>query len=332
METTAGVGTGFIYNEDGWILTSASVVGDSTGANVFTASQGAFLATVVGVNENYNLAVLKFETSAQLETLDFGSALGLSVGDGVVVFGYEEGSASNASSKVWEGSVDSFTEASGVEYIRTAIASDPTSNGGPLVNAQGNVVGINTLDGIAISIDFVQDVLSALEGGQVVRIVPTPTSTPDISGWDQYDSGGLWFDIKVAPGWTINETVIASGVRFTSPGGEATLEVFSTTESTFTLSGLADREQFTREQQVSGFSGTFELVTRETLTHASGDQTIHLLMHYLNQPSFCDRTYTTYVFLISGFKYVMTGTHCSNLDSTYLSVIQNMQDSFDSWR
>ena len=157
IQTTGGVGTGFIIDSDGYILTNNHVVQGATGrvaANIrVTLSDGAEIAaTVVGTDARSDLAVLKIEKTG-LKALGFADLDNVVIGQDVVAIGYaldlERGEGPSFS--VTRGIVSQKNRAineGGVSAIFGAIQTDAAINhgnsGGPLLNMYGEVVGINT--------------------------------------------------------------------------------------------------------------------------------------------------------------------------------------------
>lgn len=145
QEIPAGLGSGVIISEDGYILTNNHVVAQADGLRV-TLSDGRELEVekVVGTDEKSDLAVLKVNASG-LVAAKFGDSEALEVGDWVVAIGSPFGLAQT----VTQGIVSATNRAdmqitSYDDFIQTDAAINPGNSGGPLLNLQGEVIGINT--------------------------------------------------------------------------------------------------------------------------------------------------------------------------------------------
>lgn len=144
IETTDGAGSGMIIESSGYILTNAHVVENTNIADITTSDKKTYKASVVGRDENIDLAVLKITGSA-FPTVEFGNSDDniLKQGDEVFVFGYPFG-LSEGDVKFKEGTISGRQTYDGVVYLETSADVHPGNSGGPLVNKLGQVVGINT--------------------------------------------------------------------------------------------------------------------------------------------------------------------------------------------
>jgi serine protease Do len=174
---TQGAGTGVVLTPDGEVLTNAHVVQGATTIEVRLAGEQNFRpADLVGANSGEDLALLKIRNASGLETVELGSSSALKVGDGVIAIGnaldlqggltVTQGIVSALNRSI----SDSSDRLTGL--IQTDAAINPGNSGGPLVNAAGQVVGINTAVagdaqniGFAIAIDTAKPILERLRGG-----------------------------------------------------------------------------------------------------------------------------------------------------------------------
>jgi S1-C subfamily serine protease len=160
IETSVGVGSGFIVDKGGYIMTNYHVISDAGGQGgspqiQVTTNDGAeYKASVVGTDPSADLALLKIDAN-DLATLDIGTLENVSVGDQVVAIGYalDIGSSGNDpggdAPTVTEGIVSAkdraIDEGSAIlGAIQTDAAINHGNSGGPLLNMQGLVIGINT--------------------------------------------------------------------------------------------------------------------------------------------------------------------------------------------
>ena len=150
----AGEGSGFIISSDGLIVTNNHVVEVAADSGKITAvfADGAQApATIVGRDPTSDVAVVKAEGKTGLPVVDLGSSDALKVGQGVVAIG----SPFELSGTVTSGIVSSLhrptraggedgSQATVMDAIQTDAAINPGNSGGPLVNMQGQVIGINS--------------------------------------------------------------------------------------------------------------------------------------------------------------------------------------------
>jgi len=168
--TQRGVGSGFVINKQGYILTNNHVVEDADQIKVKLANGKEYDGKVVGRDPKTDLALVKIDGASDLHPLAMGNSDELQVGSWVVAvgspFGLEQtvtaGIVSAKGRVIGSGPYDNF--------IQTDASINPGNSGGPLINTKGEVVGINTAIlaegkgiGFAIPISMAKDVASQLE-------------------------------------------------------------------------------------------------------------------------------------------------------------------------
>lgn len=143
-------GSGFIVDSNGYIITNSHVIASAAngGSIEVTLTTGkSYTATLIGRNIDYDLAVIKIDVT-NLPTLQIGNSDGIVVGDSVIAIGAPLGLQGTVTS----GIVSSLrrpvsvgdTEQSFIDAIQTDAAINPGNSGGPLVNALGQVIGVNS--------------------------------------------------------------------------------------------------------------------------------------------------------------------------------------------
>jgi S1-C subfamily serine protease len=177
---SSGVGSGVIYDSDGWILTNRHVVEGSDEMQVELNDGQIFSGTVYGIDTLTDLAIVKVEAS-DLPTAAVGSSDALKVGQLVIAIGSPLGTYSNSvTSGIVSATGRSITTDDGQNLnnlIQTDAAINPGNSGGPLLDANGNVVGINTAIaadsngiGFAIPIDIARPIMEqAVAGEELAR-------------------------------------------------------------------------------------------------------------------------------------------------------------------
>ena len=184
-----GVGTGFIYDPDGYIVTNHHVVEGAARLRVVLPppDDRQFDAKLLGSDAQTDLAVLKIEGN-RLPTVPLGKSESLKSGEWVVAIGnalglpggptVTAGVVSALGREVQEpGASENLPGPTLYSLIQTDAAINPGNSGGPLVNLRSEVVGVNTLGaaeanniGFAISIDSAKPIIDQLrQNGRVAR-------------------------------------------------------------------------------------------------------------------------------------------------------------------
>lgn len=141
IRTDTSIGTGFVVNPDGYIVTNYHIIeGKDDGVEVVTYGKQTFQAEFIGKDEVRDLALLKI--SGDDNYLQLANSDDLQVGNKVIAIGNPLG----LSFTVTEGIISALhrTGPSGLdEYIQTDVSLNPGNSGGPLIDTQGKVIGIN---------------------------------------------------------------------------------------------------------------------------------------------------------------------------------------------
>ena len=138
-----GQGSGFVVSPDGLVLTNAHVVKDADQVTVKLSDHREFKAKVLGVDEASDLAVLKIDAHG-LTPVRLGNSDQLGVGDYVLAIGAPFGLEQTATAGIVSAKGRSLPGDGAVPYIQTDAAVNPGNSGGPLFDASGAVVGINS--------------------------------------------------------------------------------------------------------------------------------------------------------------------------------------------
>jgi len=145
------LGSGFIVDPRGYIVTNNHVVDKADRIFVKLASdpegnQGR-PATVIGVDKATDIAVLKIQTDAPLPTVKVGNSDGVQVGDWVMAIGEPFGLAKTVTAGIISSknrTVEPGTQGEFQHFLQTDAAINPGNSGGPLVDMDGQVIGVNT--------------------------------------------------------------------------------------------------------------------------------------------------------------------------------------------
>ena len=192
-----GSGSGFVVDDQGHIVTAAHVVDGATSVSVKFADGTARKATVLGKDDAMDVAVIKVDADGlTLHPLTLGSSASVDVGAEVAAIGDPFGYARSISTGIVSG-VDRTVQAPNgftvAHAIQTDAAMNPGNSGGPVLDADGDVVGIadqiatdgsaeqSSGVGFAVPIDLVKSALKTLEAGGSVRHAYVGVATGDSS-------------------------------------------------------------------------------------------------------------------------------------------------------
>lgn len=174
-QESEGMGSGIIFNNDGYILTNYHVISGAQKITVILSNKKEVSAKVVNYDSSMDIAVIKINEKVTLPGVaELGNSSDLQVGDSVIAIGNPLGKEFLGS--VTSGIVSALNREVQVEdnktqtLIQTDAAINPGNSGGPLVNSQGQVIGINSSKisggvegiGFAIPIDLVKPKISSL--------------------------------------------------------------------------------------------------------------------------------------------------------------------------
>ncbi len=183
-EIPQGTGSGFVWDDQGHIVTNYHVIENSDTAYVTLNDQTTWTARRVGVAPDKDLAVLKIDTGAhQLLPLPIGTSQDLQVGQKVFAIGNPFGFDQTLTTGVISGLGREIRSRSGrpiAGVIQTDAAINPGNSGGPLIDSAGLLIGVNTAIyspsgtyagiGFAVPVDTVNRIIPQLvRSGQVTR-------------------------------------------------------------------------------------------------------------------------------------------------------------------
>ena len=148
FEIPSGTGSGFVWNDDGYIVTNFHVVKGGSRVQVTLSDQSTWDAEVIGTAPSKDLAVLKIEApSNQLRPLSIGTSDDLRVGQSVYAIGNPFGLDQTLTTGVISAlgrEITSLGRTPIRDVIQTDAAINPGNSGGPLLNSSGQLIGVNT--------------------------------------------------------------------------------------------------------------------------------------------------------------------------------------------
>jgi Do/DeqQ family serine protease len=217
-EPQVGLGSGVIVSPEGYLLTNVHVIDGATEIEVMLPDGRKARPKVIGIDPETDIAVLKIALD-KLPVLTFGDADAIQVGDVVLAIGNPFGVGQTVTSGIVSAlgrnqlGINTFEN-----FIQTDAAINPGNSGGALVDANGNLLGINTAIfsrsggslgiGFAIPVSTARQVMEGLiRDGQVTR------------GWIGVEPRDLTPDIAESLNLPIKEGVLITGVLQEGPAG-----------------------------------------------------------------------------------------------------------------
>ena len=172
-----GVGTGFIIDKSGYIITNNHVVEDADTIKVKLKDEREFTAKVIGRDPQTDVALIKVEAKGDLPVASLGRSAELKVGEWVVAVGSPFGLEQTVTAGIVSAKGRAIGSGPYDDFIQTDASINPGNSGGPLLNLDGEVVGINTAIiaqgqgiGFAIPIDMATKIVAQLkDNGEVTR-------------------------------------------------------------------------------------------------------------------------------------------------------------------
>jgi serine protease Do len=173
------LGSGFVASPDGYVVTNFHVVRDASEVVVRLVDQREFKAQVVGTDPKTDLSLLKID-ARNLSTIPFGDSDKLEVGEPVMTIGNPFGLDQTVTTGIVSAKERFIGSGPYDDFIQTDAAVNPGNSGGPLIDARGAVIGINTAIfsqsggwagiGFATPVNLAKEILPQLrEHGRVTR-------------------------------------------------------------------------------------------------------------------------------------------------------------------
>ncbi|MGA1842027.1 MAG: DegQ family serine endoprotease [bacterium] len=164
------LGSGFIIDKDGYILTNNHVVKDAEDILVTLSDENEYTAKIIGSDEDMDVALLKIDAKEDLPIATLGDSDVLQIGEWVVAIGNPFGLEHTVTAGIVSAKWRAIGQGPYNSFIQTDASINPGNSGGPLFNIKGEVVGINSAIvaegqgiGFAIPINMVKDVLEDLK-------------------------------------------------------------------------------------------------------------------------------------------------------------------------
>jgi len=178
-QESRSLGSGFVISEDGYILTNHHVVADADRIEVRFSDRSFYEAKVIGSDKASDIALIKIDAKG-LPTVKIGSGKDVEVGEWVLAIGSPFGFDYSVTAGIVSATGRSLPSENYVPFIQTDVAINPGNSGGPLIDLNGQVVGVNSQIysrtggfmglSFAIPIELAMNVAEQLrESGRVTR-------------------------------------------------------------------------------------------------------------------------------------------------------------------
>lgn len=234
--TLAGIGSGFIYDASGYIMTNHHVVYNASEVKVILMSGETIDATIIGSDEYADIAVIKIDPKYITKVAKLGSSADTKVGDTVFTIGSPVSSdykgtvtrgILSGKDRMVEVSVSSNSHDWIMNVMQTDAAINPGNSGGPLCNINGDVIGINSMKlvqsqiegiGFAIPIEYALEYAKTIVSGEKIKRAYLGISMGDITSRYYLLRRGIDLDSDITSG------VIVYDVETGGPAYNAKLE------------------------------------------------------------------------------------------------------------
>ena len=217
------LGSGFILDEEGYILTNSHVIENASEITVILHDNTPLAAVLVGTDKKTDLALIKVDTNRKLTPVKFGDSDKIRVGDWILAIGNPFGLGGSVTAGIISAKSRDIASGPYDNFIQTDASINQGSSGGPMFNLQGEVIGINTAIfsttggsmgiGFAIPANQAHFVIKQLkEQGKVTR------------GWIGIKIQPHADDIAKSLDLNEKQVIIISGVTEGSPAKQAGIE------------------------------------------------------------------------------------------------------------
>ncbi|WP_019912275.1 S1C family serine protease [Paenibacillus sp. HW567] len=284
--TPYGIGTGFIYDSAGYILTNQHVIDNADVIQVTVdGNTKPYEAKLLGSSKDLDLAVLKIEGS-NFPTVALGDSDSIKVGSEVVAIGNPQGFDHTVTAGVLSAkdrSIDINEEdGSGTRNYKNLLQTDasinPGNSGGPLLNLNGQVIGMNVAVstdsqgiGFAIAVNTIKQVVDKLEANQAIPKQPVPFIGASLMT--------ITDEVAKQMGTNIKEGSVVAEVIFKSPAYTADLRPYDI------ITG-ANGKKYATSQELINYIQTLKVGDKITLNVVRNGKNLDLPVTVGNKNDF----------------------------------------------
>lgn len=166
IKTNLGQGTGFIINSEGYIVTNYHVMENVVSAGIYTYDSELHQVNLIGYNSNLDIALLQIP--GDYDSLKLTDSDDIQIGEKVIAIGNPLGLQFSVSGGIVS-NIHQIGPTGIKAYIQTDAALNPGNSGGPLINKQGKVIGINNFKiketegmGFALESNYIKDAVNTI--------------------------------------------------------------------------------------------------------------------------------------------------------------------------
>ncbi|MBQ7303465.1 MAG: trypsin-like peptidase domain-containing protein [Alphaproteobacteria bacterium] len=138
------LGSGFVFSDDGYIVTNAHVISDADTISVITNENDSYNADIVGIDEKTDIALIKVNADKKLNSVVLGNSDEVNVGDWVLAIGNPFGLGNSVTAGIISAKSRDIGDNSYNDYFQTDASINQGNSGGPMFNINGEVIGINS--------------------------------------------------------------------------------------------------------------------------------------------------------------------------------------------
>ena len=218
-----GMGTGVIIDKSGIVLTNNHVVDGADTVTVHFSDGREYKATDIKTDPQSDLAVLRIKADGDLPAAHLGNSDDMEIGDWVIAIGNPFGQEKTVTAGIISGKGRELDSSQRTKYLQTDAAINPGNSGGPLVNLDGEVVGINTA--IASNSGGYQGIGFAIPINQAKWVTEQLVKTGSVHrGYLGVAIGEMTSDLAAKFGGTKDEGVLVSEVFPKTPAANAKMQ------------------------------------------------------------------------------------------------------------
>ena len=219
-DDSVALGSGFIIDNEGYIVTNNHVIDKAKTINVILNNSKNYEAKIVGYDEKTDIALIKIEINKNLKPVIFGDSDNIRVGDWILAIGNPFGLGSSVTAGIISAKSRDIDSGSYNDFIQTDASINQGNSGGPMFNMQGEVIGMNTsifsTTGNSMGIGF------ATPSNNIVWVVD------QLKNYGEVNRG--WIGIKMQPNeleeinddnLSIKKGILVLGITENSPAQKA---------------------------------------------------------------------------------------------------------------
>lgn len=213
-----GMGSGVIISEDGYIVTNNHVIANASELEVTLNDNQTYKAKLIGADKQMDIALLKIESDEKLPHLIFGDSDQIKLGEWVLAVGNPYNLTSTVTAGIISAKARNLSQTGIQSFIQTDAVVNPGNSGGALVNAQGELIGINTM--ISSNTGSYVGYAFAVPSNVAKKIVEdlleygnVQNGVLGVSGFELNSLTSKQLNLKISKGFYVQNVVANSGAQ-----------------------------------------------------------------------------------------------------------------------